>query len=181
MTDTPRSHGMNGNPYDALFWRPLRELMGLDQERWDNLTNLVSLHMVLDRLLSLRIFAALFSQSKVSPDGIDKLFSSVASISFERRLEIGTLCGCIHPDIATHLREVNRVRNATLHFNIAKDFGEITEITSAVAFDRLVKRGLTAFTALGVDARGPSEVTPFLADGGGAEEGGGVRTGSGFW
>jgi hypothetical protein len=43
------------NPLQDLLWGPLRESFGLTAEQWQRLTEVVTLHMALDRFLFLRV------------------------------------------------------------------------------------------------------------------------------
>ncbi len=85
--------------------------IGLTEEQWGNLTNLVALHMVLDRLLSLRLLVMLYSTGWVEQGAVDELLSIVAEIPFGRRIEMAKAAGLLPADVLADLKEVNRVRN----------------------------------------------------------------------
>jgi len=151
MVEKPQSPkaGMNVN-YDALLWRPWREGIGLDEAQWANLTNLIGMHMVLDRLLSMRILLGLCSIGKVEKGGVERLATVVAEISFGRRLELAKESGLLTADAAGDLSEVNRVRNRLMHFRpkLKDAFESVPEINSDEALRALARRGLQAFQAL---------------------------------
>ena len=141
---------MTANPDDDLLWRPLREAIGLTEEQWGNLTNLVALHMVLDRLLSLRILVMMYSTGWVEQGAVDELLSIVAEIPFGRRIEMARAADLLPADTIADLKEVNRARNSLLHFKpkFKEDFKEVAEINSMEALRRLAQHGLRGFDAL---------------------------------
>lgn len=152
MGENPQSQqgGMNVNPYDALLWRPWRKGIGLNEGQWANLTNLVGMHMVLDRLLSIRILSALCSLGKVEKGGIGRLATVVADMTFGRRLDLARESGLLTAEAAEDLKEVNRVRNSLMHFKpkMKGRLGDVPEINSDEALKALTQRGLRAFEAL---------------------------------
>ncbi len=151
MTE-PAPEGPDLDPNDAkfeeLFWSPLRHAVGLDPAQWTNLTRVVGLHLVLDRLLTLTIVARL-SAGVVATGVIDPMADAVAEMSFGRRLELVAKAGWVAADAVADLREVNRVRNRLLHFGPRRKLFEgVPEIRSAAAFREFTQRGHLAFVAL---------------------------------
>jgi len=150
MTD---QGGMNVKPYDALLWQQWRESIGLNESQWENLTRLVGLHMVLDRMLTLRLLTALCGLSAIRSGTVEKLASTVAEISFGRRLALAKDSGLLSDESASDLTEVNRVRNSLLHFRprSKEGFSGIPEINSPESLRTLVQSAVRVFGALTKD------------------------------
>ena len=146
----PEQGGMNVNPYDTLVMRPWREAIGLDEGQWANLTNLVALHMVLDRMLTLRLLTALCTLGTVPQGGVEKLAAIVAEMAFGRRLALATECGILSEESAADLSEVNRARNTALHFKprLKEGFKGIAEIDSTESLNALFRRATRVFRVL---------------------------------
>jgi hypothetical protein len=144
--------GITGDPLEDFMFRPMREAMMLGPVQWKNFTSLVVLHLTLDRMLSLRIALGLAAEpgaATAKPGTVDQIIDAVAELSFHRRVGIAETAGWATPEVAGHLREVNRVRNRLLHFNPNHTgFEHVPEIATAEAFKILAARGNVALRGI---------------------------------
>ncbi len=147
-----RLAGLTGDPLEDFMFKPMREAMHLTPVQWTNFTNLVVLHLMLDRMLSLRIGLGLCSGpglATAKAGTVDKILDAVAQLTFDRRIGIAESAGWATPDVAGHLREVNRVRNRLLHFNPNHTgFDHVPEIATVEAFKILAARGHAALDGI---------------------------------
>jgi len=155
MTDDvglPQLSGRDEDPLEAVILRPLREVLDINPEQWTSLTQLITLHMLLDRLVTLKV---IYGVSTGKGGGkrianVSRIEKRVARLSFDHRLQIAEAAGWIAPDVAADVAAVNSLRNKLLHFHPGRhSFEDIPEIASAEAFfDVVARRGLLAFNAL---------------------------------
>ncbi len=101
----PQQGGMNVNPYDSLLRWPWRESIELDEGQWVNLTNLVGMHMVLDRLLALRILVAQCATGQVKQGRVENQMSILADTSFGRRIKMAKESGLLSGEEVALLTE----------------------------------------------------------------------------
>lgn len=124
-------------------WAPVLEAFGLSSHQFTNLAKLVTLHLLLDQLLSLWILSAMQPTPTTSRE---KQLEVIANMGFAQRLELGQASGWIPAEAVPDMREVNRVRNAVLHWHPKRQGGlaEIPEIASDELFGKLTERGFGA-------------------------------------
>ena len=138
----------NDAKIDELFWTPLRFTLDLDPAQWTNLTRVVGLHVVLDRLLTLTILNRLGAGETVR-GLVATTPGAVAGMKFERRLKVVEEAEWVAAEAVADLREVNRVRNRLLHFDPRRKlFEEVPEIRTAATFREFTRRGHLAFMGL---------------------------------
>jgi hypothetical protein len=135
--------------FEATFWGPLRDSLDLTPERWKYLTRIVSLHLVLDRLLTLLITTRLCSGGGTPGGIVETMENGVAELSFARRIELAAKAEWVSAEVAGDLREVNRVRNRLLHFNPKRHrFDDLPEIAPDTAFWEFTRYGFHAWMGL---------------------------------
>ena len=145
---TPFPNNPESDVMESFFWRPLRDGLGLDSEQWDNVMRVVTLHLVLDRLLTALITHHLRAPG-VSADIVWNVMKAVGALNFARRIELAEKSQWLPADVAADVREINRVRNKLLHFDPQRQrLDHVSEIASAEAFEKLTKRGHHAYYAL---------------------------------
>jgi hypothetical protein len=131
--------------FEALDWVKLFETMGLNEQIGDRLMRLLVVHMLADRLLTGALVLAIGAYG----DG-GKALEKVAEISFAQRVNLAELCRAISGDIATGLRELNKVRNAFAHYKPARgwDFDGVPELADEAGFRTCAAGGVKALQAL---------------------------------
>lgn len=133
----------SSNAFEQL-WGSLRTMLHLNNDQFGNFVNLVTIHSVLDRMLSLLLVLGIGRATRSdSPPPVEKLLSEIADLGFAKRVALAELMQLISAEAAGDLREVNRVRNKVVHWKPAQGFGldGVEEITSKTAFEQLAARG----------------------------------------
>jgi hypothetical protein len=136
-----------GDPQEGPLWTGLRQSFGLTPEQWRRLTQVVTLHMALDRLLFLRVCVglAVVAGRKANADRITR---RVSKMRFLARLELAQDAGWVEDELAADVIAVNALRNRLLHFDSKRVDTEAPEIVSADAFDKFTERGMRAWKGL---------------------------------
>ena len=151
MTDTPSLSGLTGgfnvDPLEGMLWRPLRESFGLTPEQWKRLTEVVTLHMALDRFLFLRVILGL-SVVAGNRANVQRITRRVNKMRFAARLDLAQDAGWISEELADDIAAVNGLRNRLLHFDVKGGLDEAPEIASHEAFRAFTQRGVRAWTGL---------------------------------
>src|SRR5713226_5271458 len=101
--------GGDEDPLDTVIWRPLREALDFKPEQWTSFTQLVTLHMLLDRLLILKVIYGIATGKGGGERVADvsRIEKRVARLSFDHRLQIAEAAGWIAPDVAVDVAKVN--------------------------------------------------------------------------
>ena len=139
--------GFNVDPLEGLLWGPLRESFGLTAEQWKRLTEVVTLHMAVDRLLFLRVTLGLTMVAGERAN-TQRITSRVSRMRFGARLELAQDAGWISEELADDIAAVNGLRNRLLHFDIKRGVDEASELASAEAFRAFTQRGVGAWSGL---------------------------------
>jgi len=139
--------GFNVDPLEGLLWGPLRESFGLAPEQWKRLTEVVTLHMALDRFLFLRVTLGL---TMLAGDraNVQRITRRVNKMRFAARLDLAQDAGWISEDLADDIAVVNGLRNRLLHFDVKRGVDEAPELASPEAFRAFTQRGARAWAGL---------------------------------
>lgn len=139
--------GLDVDPMQGLLWGPLRDSFGLSPEQWKRLTEVVTLHMALDRFLFLRVTLGL---TVVAGDraNVQRITRRVNKMRFGARLDLAQDAGWISEELTDDIAAVNGLRNRLLHFDVKRGVDEVPELASAEAFGEFTKRGMRAWTGL---------------------------------
>jgi hypothetical protein len=144
--------GFTVDPLESLLWGPLRESFGLPAAQWKRLTEVVTLHMVLDALLFLRVTLGLTVVAGPRAN-VERITGRVNRMRFGARLDLAQDAGWISEELAEDIAAVNGLRNRLLHFDIKR--GDAPELASPEAFDAFTKRGVRAWAALRASVQPP--------------------------
>jgi hypothetical protein len=139
--------GFNVDPLEGLLFGPLRESFGVNAEQWKRLTEVVTLHMALDRLLFLRVTLELTMVAGERAN-VPRITRRVTKMRFAVRLELAQDAGWISEELANDLAAVNGLRNRFLHFDARRGLDEAPELASPGAFREFTKRGVRAWSGL---------------------------------
>jgi len=139
--------GFNVDPLEGVLWGPLRESFGLTTEQWKRLTEVVTLHMALDRFLFLRVTLGL-TMAAGDRANVPRITGRVNKMRFGARLDLAQDAGWISEELAEDIAAVNGLRNRLLHFDIKRGVDEAPELASPEAFGELTKRGVRAWSGL---------------------------------
>jgi hypothetical protein len=133
--------GFSDDPLEGMLWGPLRDSFGLTSEQWKRLTEVVTLHMALDRLLFLRVTLGL---TVVAGDraNVERITRRTSRMRFAARLELGQDAGWISDELADDLSTVNGLRNRLLHYDVKRGVEEAPEIATPEAFRAFSQRGV---------------------------------------
>jgi hypothetical protein len=135
------------NPLQDLLWGPLRESFGLTAEQWQRLTEVVTLHMALDRFLFLRVTLGL---TVVAGDraNVARITQRVSKMRFAARLELAQDARWISDEVAEDIAAVNAVRNRLLHYDVKRGIDAAPEVASPEAFRAFAQRAVRAWQCL---------------------------------
>ena len=151
MSDPPLSlallAGFGEDPLEALLWGQLRESFRLTPEQWKRLTEVVTLHIALDRLLFLRVTVGLTMVAKKRANA-ERITRHVNAMRFAVRLELAHDAGWLTDEQADDIAAVNSLRNRLLHFDVKRLPDEAPEIATAEAFRAFTQRGMRAWKGL---------------------------------
>jgi hypothetical protein len=139
--------GFNVDPLEGLLWGPMRETFGLAADPWKRLTEVVTLHMALDRFLFLRVTVGLTAVAGERAN-VDRITRRVSKVRFGARLDLAQDTGWIGEDLAADIAAVNTLRNRLLHFDVQRGLDSVPEIASAEAFRKFTDRGMRAWRGL---------------------------------
>lgn len=125
-------------------------MLHLDSDQIGNFTNLVTIHSILDRMLSVLVVVAIARGAPSASPPIEQLLQTLADLGFAKRVELAEVMGLVSVDTAGDLREVNRVRNKVVHWKPAQGFGldAVEEMTSRESFKQLAVRAARAIVAI---------------------------------
>jgi hypothetical protein len=137
--------GFGRDPLGDLLWGPLRASFGLTPEQWQRLTEVVTLHMALDRFLFLRVTVGLTVLGGERAN-VARITRRVSRMRFTARLELAQDAGWISEELADDVAAVNGLRNRLLHYDVSR--GVEPEIASPEAFRAFTQRGVRAWSGL---------------------------------
>jgi hypothetical protein len=145
-----RLSGRSDDPLEALLWGPLRESFGLTAEPWRRLTEVVTLHMALDRMLFLRVTLGLTVVAGARAN-VARISHRVSTMRFAARLHLAQDAGWISEEVAADAAAVNGLRNRLLHYDLKGGVEPPPEIASPEAFRTFTERAVRAWRGLAAD------------------------------
>ena len=138
--------GRHPKAFESIDWPRLFELLELNSATTERLMRLLTVHMLVDRVLTSALAVRLTQDQTQIEGAIGKL----AELGFAQRIDLAKLCGAISGETPAELQEVNRVRNAFAHYKPKHGWspGDIPELADEARYTACAAGGIRALQTL---------------------------------
>lgn len=138
-----------GRLLESARWKPLLELVGLNEVMADRLLRILLIHLTVDSVIAYTLTLKLLVNDKFLSANFEKLTQHVAKMPIARRANL-----CVALGIATTAWEIdfkafNLVRNNLAHFNPKSGLEKVEELRSESAFNACIQQGFRAMKVTG--------------------------------
>jgi len=128
---------------ESARWKPLLEMLGLNEVMADRLLRILLAHLMLDRVITSNLTLELVAGPSKSAN-LKSVERHIAKMNIARRAGLCVALGIASDAWESDFNAFNAVRNKLSHFNPKFDLSTVKELRSDSAFEACIQKGLRA-------------------------------------
>lgn len=133
---------------ESARWKPILEMVGLNEVMADRLLRILLAHLMLDRVITANLTLELVSSCSKSAN-LKIIERHIAKMNIAQRAGLCVALGIATDAWESDFKAFNAVRNKLSHYNPKFDLSTVKELCSGSAFETCIQKGLRAMNVAG--------------------------------